>query len=104
MHAAWSRRCEPERLILACSRALAVSAAPVSHADLGLALLVGFAPAALIGLPGLVGLVAAIGARIAVVAYVKRARPSASEPELDVLREVAEVCFYLGALAAWGYA
>ena len=89
---------------LASSRALAVSAAPVSHADLGVALLVGFAPAALIGLPGLVGLVAAIGARIAVVAYVKRARPDASVPDLDLLREAAEVCFYLGALATWGYA
>jgi cobalamin synthase len=89
---------------LASSRALAVSAAPVSHADLAFALVVGFAPAALIGLPGLVGLVAAIGARIAVVAYLKRTPQGASEAGMDVLREVTEVCFYLGALATWGYA
>ena len=58
----------------AASRALVVSvlASPsprgtqsATHADLGIALVVGFAPASLIGLPGLIGLAGAIVARIA---------------------------------------
>lgn len=94
----------------AASRALLVSvlAAPASlvapahstlptHTDLGIALALGFAPAVLLGIPGLVGLVAAIAARFAVIAYLRR-------KELDITRQVIEVCFYLGALAAWAYA
>lgn len=77
---------------------------PTSHADLGIALAVGFAPAVLIGIPGLVGLVAAIAARFAVSAYLRRSRPSIAGAELDITRQVTEVCFYLGALAAWAYA
>jgi cobalamin synthase len=85
------------------SRALVVSAAkPVSHADLGIALVVGFAPAALIGIPGLIGLAAAIVARIAFVAWLKAGLP-VTPPQLDAIRQVTEICFYLGALASWPY-
>jgi cobalamin synthase len=88
----------------AASRALAVSASkPVSHADLGIALAVGFAPAALIGLPSLIGLAAAIAARIGFIAYVRRSRPSVAAAELDLTQQLTEVCFYLGALATWSY-
>ncbi len=79
-------------------------APPASHADLGIALAIGFAPAVLIGIPGLIGLVAAIAARFAVVAYLRRSRPAVAGQELDMIRQVTEVCFYLGALAAWAYA
>jgi adenosylcobinamide-GDP ribazoletransferase len=88
----------------ASSRALAVSASkPVSYADLGIALAVGFAPAALIGIPALIGLAAAIAARIAFIAYIRRSRPSVTAAELDLTQQLTEVCFYLGALATWSY-
>ena len=92
----------------ASSRALVVSvlpstsrAASISNADLVIALLVGFAPAALLGIPGLIGLVAAIAARIWFSAYVRRVRPVAAQ--LEVTQILTELCFYLGALAAWAY-
>jgi cobalamin synthase len=105
----------------ACSRALVVSvlataarpaskpgdSAPhgdsASPVDLGIALCVGFAPAALIGLPGLFGLVAAIVARIVFIAYIRRNRPAVTAAELDMTQQLTEVCFYLGALATWAY-
>ena len=87
----------------AASRALVVSMKPASHADLGIAWVLGFAPAALIGLPGLVGLAAAIAARIALMAYFRRKRLVVAAPQLDLTQHAAEVCFYLGALAARAY-
>ena len=96
----------------AASRALVVSvlaspgppgSKPPSHADLGIALAIGFAPAALIGLPGLIGLAVAIVARIAFIAYIRRRRPTIAAAELDIIQELTEVCFYLGTLAAWGF-
>jgi len=88
----------------ASSRALAVSASkPVSYADLGIALAVGFAPAALIGIPALIGLAAAIAARIGFIAYIRRSRRSVTAAELDLTQQLTEVCFYLGALATWSY-
>src|SRR5882724_1996292 len=88
----------------ASSRALAVSASkPVSYADLGIALAVGFAPAALIGIPALIGLAAAIAARIGFIAYIRRSRPSVTASDLDLTQQLTEVCFYLGALATWSY-
>jgi cobalamin synthase len=88
----------------ASSRALVVSASkPASHGDLVSALAIGFAPAALIGIPGLIGLVAAIVARIAFIAFIKRNRPSVAAAELDMTQQLTEVCFYLGTLATWAY-
>jgi cobalamin synthase len=88
----------------ASSRALVVSAAkPASYGDLGIALAIGFTPAALIGLPGLIGLAAALVARIGYMAYIRRHRPGATAAELDMTQQLTEVCFYLGALAAWAY-
>jgi adenosylcobinamide-GDP ribazoletransferase len=76
---------------------------PASHGDLGIALAIGFAPAALIGIPGLIGLVAAIVARIAFIAFIKRNRASVAAAALDMTQQLTEVCFYLGALASWAY-
>jgi adenosylcobinamide-GDP ribazoletransferase len=90
----------------AASRALlvSVSAAPASHADLGIALAIGFAPAVLIGIPGLIGLVAAIAARFVFTAYLRRQPPPVTTRALDLTQQLTEICFYLGALAAWAYA
>jgi hypothetical protein len=87
----------------AASRALVVSIQPASYGDLGIALAVGFVPAALIGIPGLSGLVAAIVARIMFSAYVRRTPPSDTAAKLDTAQQLTEVCFYLGALATWAY-
>jgi adenosylcobinamide-GDP ribazoletransferase len=96
----------------ASSRALVVSvlasparaaSKPASLVDLGIALGVGFAPAALIGIPGLIGLAAAIVARISFIAYRRRTRSSITAGELDTTQQLTEVCFYLGALATWAY-
>ena len=88
----------------AASRALAVSAAkPASHADVGIALGLGFAPAALIGIPGLIGLAAALVLRMGFVAYIRRKRPAIATAELDTIQQLTELCFYLGALATWAY-
>jgi hypothetical protein len=76
----------------ASSRALA--------GDLGIGLALGFAPAVLLGIPGLVGLAAAVLARIAFI-LARRRLPLAGQ---DMARPLAEVCFYLGAVAAWAYA
>jgi cobalamin synthase len=87
----------------AASRALVISMKPASHADLGIALVLGLAPAALIGLPGLVGLAAAIAARIALMTYLRRKPFSVAVPQLDLGQQLTEICFYLGALAARAY-
>ena len=88
----------------ASSRALVVSASkPVSHADLGIALAIGFTPAALIGLPGLIGVAAALVARIVFVTYLRRSGQSVTSAHLDTIQQVTEICFYLGALASWPY-
>jgi hypothetical protein len=88
----------------AASRALVVSAVkPVSHGDVGIALGLGFAPAALIGIPGLIGLAAAILARMGFIAYIRRLRPVIAAAEFDTIQQLTEICFYLGALATWAY-
>jgi len=77
---------------------------PVSHVDLGISLAVGFAPAALMGIPGLVGLAAAIVARICFTAYRRRNCKTGAVQELDFIQQLTELCFYLGAIASWTYA
>jgi adenosylcobinamide-GDP ribazoletransferase len=102
----------------ACSRALLVfvpapSAAaaasghlaskPASLGDIGAALAIGFAPAALIGVPGLIGLVGAILARIAIIAHARWRGVPVTAAKLDQTQQLAEICFYLSALDAWSY-
>ncbi len=103
----------------AASRALLVSlpasarsgSAATSHADVGIALALGFAPAAFIGIPGLVGLVAAIAARFAIVLYRRPGRSATGAApgaavrvgDLGHIQQATEICFYLGALASWAY-
>jgi adenosylcobinamide-GDP ribazoletransferase len=79
------------------------SAPRVSGGSLGLALLIGFAPAALLGIPGLIGLAVAIIAGMGVIAFLKFKRADGSRDALDMTQQLIEGCFYLGALATWRY-
>jgi|HubBroStandDraft_3_1064219.scaffolds.fasta_scaffold15433_5 cobalamin synthase len=79
------------------------SAPKVGHGPLALALLIGFAPAALLGIPGLIGLAAAIVVGLGFIAYFKYKKIGASGDKLDATQLVTEACFYLGALATWRY-
>jgi adenosylcobinamide-GDP ribazoletransferase len=84
---------------------LTVAPAPakLSHTDLGLTLLMGFAPAVLLGIPGLTGLVAAILASLAFTAYLKISGAAPPAQRVNVTQQLTEVAFYLGALATWSY-
>jgi cobalamin synthase len=75
----------------------------VGSGTLALALTVGFAPAALLGIPGLIGLAAAIVAGIGIIASLKFQVAGASSATLGMTQLAAELCFYLGALATWSY-
>jgi adenosylcobinamide-GDP ribazoletransferase len=79
------------------------SSPKVSSGALALALLIGFAPAVLLGIPGLIGLAAAIIAGMGIMAFLKTRRAGGSDPALDMTQLVSEACFYLGALATWRY-
>lgn len=81
----------------------AQSAPKIGHGSLSLALLLGFAPAVLLGIPGLIGLAAAIIVGLGFIAFFKHKRISASGDRLDATQLVTEACFYLGALATWKY-
>jgi cobalamin synthase len=96
----------------AASYALAVSvvairpgneAARIPNGSLSLALLIGFVPAALLGIPGLVGLAGAVIIGLSCVALLKFKRAAGSSDARDMIQLLTEACFYLGALAAWSY-
>jgi adenosylcobinamide-GDP ribazoletransferase len=79
------------------------SAPKIGHGALCLALLIGFAPAALLGIPGLIGLAAALTVALGFIAFFKYKGISASGEGQDATQLVTEACFYLGALATWKY-
>jgi adenosylcobinamide-GDP ribazoletransferase len=79
------------------------SAPKIGHGALSLALLIGFAPAALLGIPGLIGLAAALIVGLCFIAFFKFKKISASSESQDATQLVTEACFYLGALATWKY-
>jgi adenosylcobinamide-GDP ribazoletransferase len=79
------------------------SAPKIGSGALGLALLIGFAPAALLGIPGLIGLTAAIVAGMGIIAFLNFKRTGGSRDTLDMTQLLTEACFYLGALATWRY-
>ncbi len=91
-------------LLVSVMAARAEKAAPkIGHGALALALLVGFAPAALLGIPGLIGLAAAIVVGLGFIAFFKYKKMAAAGDRLDATQLVTEACFYLGALATWKY-
>ncbi|HEY2463617.1 MAG TPA: hypothetical protein VGI32_06125 [Steroidobacteraceae bacterium] len=79
------------------------SAPKVGAGPLSLALLIGFAPAVLLGIPGLMGLAAALVAGLGFIAVFKYKKISATGASQDATQLVTEACFYLGALATWKY-
>ncbi len=96
----------------ACSFALLIavmayrpqkSASKITSAELGTALVAGFAPAALLGIPGLIGASVAILAGIGIIAFLRFKRAEAVPDTLDITQLSTEACFYLGALATWKY-
>jgi hypothetical protein len=90
-------------LVAVMARRPEKTAPKLSGGSLGLALLIGFAPAALLGIPGLIGLVAAIIAGMGIIAFLKFKRADGSRDALDMTQLLTEACFYLGALATWSY-
>ena len=79
------------------------SARKIGHGALSLALLIGFVPAALLGIPGLIGLAAAIIAGMMIIGFLKYKGAAATGEARDLTQLCTEVCFYLGALASWAY-
>ena len=91
-------------LLVAVMATRAEKAAPkVGSGPLSLALLIGFSPAALLGIPGLIGLAIALLVGLGFIAFFKYKKISAGGNRLDATQLVTEVCFYLGALATWKY-
>ncbi len=91
-------------LLVAVMAVRGETAAPkISHGALSFALLVGFAPAALLGIPGLIGLASAIVVGLGFNAVFKQRKVAAAGERLDATQLVTEACFYLGALATWKY-
>ncbi len=70
---------------------------------LSIALLLGLAPAAILGIPGLSGLAAAIAVSLGVIAYLRLKGASAADELPGLAQQLAEASFYLGALATWSY-
>lgn len=85
------------RALLVCMAASRTrpGTAPLSYLDLSVALLLGFSPALLLGMPGLIGLAAAVASVIGLSAAPRSA--------LTLAPWIAESCFYLGAQAGWSY-
>jgi len=90
----------PNQLIVSPDRD---SPAPISNSDLALALCLGLAPSALLGIPGLIGLAAAVIARFAFGAYLKHDRQTIAQGTLYAMQLLTELCFYLAALASWPF-
>lgn len=96
----------------ACSFALLVSvmayrpqksAPKIGSVALATALVIGFAPATLLGIPGLIGVSAAILAGMGIIAFLRFKRADGAADALDMTQLSTETCFYLGALATWKY-
>jgi adenosylcobinamide-GDP ribazoletransferase len=91
-------------LLVSIMGARAEKTAPkTGHGALAFALLIGFAPAVLLGVPGLVGLAAAIVAGMVLIALLRYEKIRASDDTLALTQLVTEACFYLGALASWRF-
>jgi adenosylcobinamide-GDP ribazoletransferase len=79
------------------------SAPKLGPGPLSFALLIGFVPAALLGIPALIGLAVALLVGLGFIAFFKYKKFSATGDRLDATQLVTEACFYLGALATWKY-
>lgn len=70
---------------------------------LSIALLLGLAPAAVLGIPGLSGLAAAVAVSLGVIAYLRLKGADAADELPGIAQQLTEAGFYLGALATWSY-
>jgi cobalamin synthase len=89
----------------AVSAALLASVLPGANrtpTDLGVALLIGLAPAALLGIPGLIGLAAAVVLRM-VLGRLELPGIGDADTRREITQRATEIGFYLGALATWEY-
>lgn len=77
--------------------------ARISNSSSVVGLIIGFAPAALLGIPGLIGLAAAIVAALSIIAHLKIKHRAASGDTRQLAQWLTELCFYLAALASWRY-
>lgn len=95
------------RSLLVCLLAsrMPPNSAPLSNSGVGVALLLGFAPALLLGIPGLIGLAAAVVSVIGLSGALRRGMTRHDAPRNGVMLApwLAETCFYLGAQAGWSY-
>jgi hypothetical protein len=83
---------------------LPIPTAPkVGPGALCLTLLIGFAPAAMLGIPGLIGLAAAILLGLGVIAILRQRKMAPAETLSPLSQLFCEACFYLGALASWRF-
>ena len=90
-------------LVFAMATRAKASAPKISHGALILAFVLGFAPAALLGIPGLIGLAAAVILGLMVTALVNYKPVSESGDVLELTQLTTEASFYLGALASWRF-
>jgi hypothetical protein len=77
--------------------------AKIGPGALVVALVLGFVPAALLGIPGLIGLAGAVILGLGVMGFLKRKPISASGEILELTQLTTEASFYLGALASWRF-
>jgi cobalamin synthase len=75
----------------------------INHGGLLLALVLGFGPAAFLGIPGLIGLAAAVIIGLGIIGFLKYRSMSSSGDVLELTRLTTETSFYLGALASWRF-
>jgi adenosylcobinamide-GDP ribazoletransferase len=91
-------------LMLSVTATRPVTPAPrLSSGALAVALVIGFAPASLLGIPGLIGLTVAIVAGLCIIAFLKFKRGGSPDDALEMTQLLTETCFYLGALATWRF-
>jgi hypothetical protein len=96
----------PLGLIMLCAYAASFTlmvASKLGGGTLSIALLLGLAPAAILGIPGLSGLVAAIAVSLGVSAFLKLKGAKTADDMRGLAQLLAETGFYLGALATWSY-
>jgi hypothetical protein len=79
------------------------AAAKIGHGTLILTLGIGFAPAALLGIPGLIGLAAAVIVGLGLLAFLRYKNSPGVDDARDLTQLATEACFYLGALASWRF-
>lgn len=75
----------------------------VTGTDLVVALLTGFLPATLLGMPGLIGLATAIILRLLLLMLIGARSDAPPGDYLGATQQLTEVSFYLGTLGAWTY-